>query len=109
VSELPVEAAPAVAEAAHETAGGKVVYITEGGQRLAAIVPADYAADLAEDLADAEAAVATGGEISTSLAAGQLVRELGPRRGAEFPEHLAQVVVHGAGTDEQLLGDLGVG
>jgi hypothetical protein len=38
VSELPVEAAPAVAEAAHEAAGGKVVYITEGGQRLAAIV-----------------------------------------------------------------------
>jgi hypothetical protein len=38
--------------------GGKVVYITEGGQRLAAIVPADYAADLAEDLADAEAIAA---------------------------------------------------
>jgi hypothetical protein len=56
VSELPIEEAPAVADAAHEAAGGKVVYITEGGQRLAAIVPADYAADLAEDLADAQAA-----------------------------------------------------
>jgi hypothetical protein len=56
LSELPVEQAPAVADAAHEAAGGKVVYITEGGQRLAAIVPADYAADLAEDLADAQAA-----------------------------------------------------
>lgn len=56
MSELPIEEAPAVADAAHEAAGGKVVYITEGGQRLAAIVPADYAADLAEDLADAQAA-----------------------------------------------------
>lgn len=56
MSELPVEDAPAVADAAHEAAGGKVVYITEGGQRLAAIVPADYADDLAEDLADAQAA-----------------------------------------------------
>jgi hypothetical protein len=39
LSELPVEDAPAVAEAAHEAAGGKVVYITEGGQRLAARSP----------------------------------------------------------------------
>jgi hypothetical protein len=67
VSELPVENAPAVADAAHEAAGGKVVYITEGGQRLAAIVPADYAADLAEDLADAEAARASLAEAGDNI------------------------------------------
>src|SRR5262249_46581891 len=37
------------------------------------------------------------------------VRELGPRSDAELPEYLDQVVVHRAGTDEQLLGDLAVG
>lgn len=56
MSELALEDTPAVADAAHEAAGGQVVYITEHGQRLAAIVPAEYAAELAEDLADAQAA-----------------------------------------------------
>jgi antitoxin (DNA-binding transcriptional repressor) of toxin-antitoxin stability system len=51
MSELPVEDVPGVADAAHEAARGEVVYITEHGQRLAAIVPAEYA----EDLADAAA------------------------------------------------------
>ncbi len=51
MSELSVEDTPGVADAAHEAARGEVVYITEHGQRLAAIVPAEYA----EDLADAAA------------------------------------------------------
>jgi antitoxin (DNA-binding transcriptional repressor) of toxin-antitoxin stability system len=51
VSELPLEDVPGVADAAHEAARGEVVYITEHGHRLAAIVPAEYA----EDLADAAA------------------------------------------------------
>lgn len=37
------------------------------------------------------------------------MRELGPGSHAELPEHLAQVVFHRAGTDEQLFGDLAVG
>jgi antitoxin Phd len=53
--------------AAHDAARGQVVYLTERGQRLAAIVPADLAAELEnltpaqfhellEDFADAQAA-----------------------------------------------------
>jgi antitoxin (DNA-binding transcriptional repressor) of toxin-antitoxin stability system len=63
MSQLPVEDAPGVSDAAHEAASGRVVYLTEHGQRLAAIVPAEYAAaleamnpkqaaELLEDLAD---------------------------------------------------------
>jgi hypothetical protein len=53
---------------AHEAAGGAVIYLTEGGQRLAAIVPAEVAAEIeaAEDAADLEAAraaVAEGGDL----------------------------------------------
>ncbi len=64
MSELPVDAASDVAIAAHEAARGQVVYLTEHGERLAAIVPAEFAAalegmtpeqasELLEDLADA--------------------------------------------------------
>jgi antitoxin (DNA-binding transcriptional repressor) of toxin-antitoxin stability system len=64
MSELPVEGAPGVAGAA---ARGHVVYLTEHGERLAAIVPAEFAEalegmseqdtrELLEDLADAAAA-----------------------------------------------------
>ena len=52
MSELALEDTPAVADAAHEAASGRVVYITEHGVRLAAIVPAE----LAEDIADGAAA-----------------------------------------------------
>jgi hypothetical protein len=63
MTQLPVENAPGVSDAAHEAASGRVVYITEAGHRLAAIVPAEYAAaleamnpdqasELLEDLAD---------------------------------------------------------
>ena len=67
MAELPVENAPDVAGPAHEAARGQVVYITEHGTRLAAIVPAAIAAELErlspgelaellEDFADAAAA-----------------------------------------------------
>jgi antitoxin (DNA-binding transcriptional repressor) of toxin-antitoxin stability system len=67
MSDLAVENAPGVAAPAHEAARGQVVYITEGGTRVAAIVPAALAAeferltpeqlgDLLEDFADAAAA-----------------------------------------------------
>jgi antitoxin Phd len=56
MSELALEGTSGVGDAAHEAARGEIVYITEHGERLAAIVPAEYAAELAEDLADAQAA-----------------------------------------------------
>ena len=68
MSEIPLDRAPGdVAAAAHDAARGKVVYLTEHGERLAAIVPAELAAelenltpqefrDLLEDFADAQAA-----------------------------------------------------
>ncbi len=68
MSEIPLDQASGdVAAAAHDAARGKVVYLTEHGQRLAAIVPAELAAELEnltpeefrellEDFADAQAA-----------------------------------------------------
>lgn len=68
MSEIPLDQAPVdVAAAAHDAARGKVVYLTEHGQRLAAIIPSDLAAGLEnltpeafrgllEDFADALAA-----------------------------------------------------
>src|ERR1019366_10234336 len=67
MSELPVDGTPGVAGAARDAARGHVVYLTEHGERLAAIVPAEFAEalegmseedarELLEDLADAAAA-----------------------------------------------------
>ena len=67
MSELPVEGTLGVAGAAQDAARGHVVYLTEHGGRLAAIVPAEFAEalegvseqdarELLEDLADAAAA-----------------------------------------------------
>lgn len=68
VSEIPLEEVPReVTDAAHDAARGQVVYLTEHGERLAAIVPAELAAELEdltpaqfrellEDFADAQAA-----------------------------------------------------
>jgi DNA-binding MarR family transcriptional regulator len=68
MSEIPLDQTPGdVAAAAHDAARGKVVYLTEHGERLAAIVPAELAAEmekltpeqfreLLEDFADAPAA-----------------------------------------------------
>src|ERR1017187_10570976 len=45
MSEIPLEEAPGqVTDAAHDAARGQVVYLTEHGERLAAIVPAELAA-----------------------------------------------------------------
>ena len=55
MSDLPVETTPGVAAPAHEAARGQIVYITEHGERLAAIVPAAVAAEL-ERLSPAELA-----------------------------------------------------
>ena len=67
VSELPLEESPAVAAPARQAAGGQVSHVTEGGQRIAAIVPesmveALLAAEDAEDAAEADAAWDAPGE-----------------------------------------------
>lgn len=78
MSDLPVESTPGVAESVHEAARGRVVYITEHGERIAAIVPAEVAAELErlspdelagllEDLADA----AVAREARASIEAGE--------------------------------------
>jgi antitoxin (DNA-binding transcriptional repressor) of toxin-antitoxin stability system len=46
ISDLAAESTPAVAAPARDAARGQVVYITEHGQRIAAIVPAELAAVL---------------------------------------------------------------
>jgi hypothetical protein len=68
VGEIPLEdVSREVTDAAHDAARGQVVYLTEHGERLAAIVPAELAAELEsltpaqfrellEDFADAQAA-----------------------------------------------------
>ncbi|HUK71145.1 MAG TPA: hypothetical protein VLW50_20665 [Streptosporangiaceae bacterium] len=88
MSELPLDEAPGVAGAAHEAARGQVVYLTEGGERLAAIVPAGFAEalegmtpeqarELVEDLADAAAARESLAEPGDDIPAEQVWAELG--------------------------------
>jgi hypothetical protein len=67
MSELPLEELPDMASAVHEAAKGRVIHITEGGQRLVAIVPesvldALQASEDAEDAAEADAAWEEPGE-----------------------------------------------
>jgi hypothetical protein len=88
MSELPLDEAPGVAGAAHDAARGQVVYLTENGERLAAIVPAAFAAalegmtpeqarELIEDLADAAAARESLAEPGDDIPAEQVWVELG--------------------------------
>jgi antitoxin (DNA-binding transcriptional repressor) of toxin-antitoxin stability system len=75
MSELPLEDIQAVARAVREAARGRAVYITEHGERLAVIVPAelgpylerlspDELAGLLEDFADAAEARAVRAQIA---------------------------------------------
>jgi hypothetical protein len=52
MSDLPVETTPGVAAPAHDAARGRIVYITEHGERLTP----DQLAELLEDFADSAAA-----------------------------------------------------
>ncbi len=64
LSELPIEDTPAMADAAHEAFRGEVIYITDRGERIAAIVPPGMAAvleRLSADVLDELAATATRG------------------------------------------------
>ena len=92
MSEIPLDDVPGdVTIAAHDAARGKVVYLTEHGQGLAAIVPAEIAAELEsmspeqfhellEDFADAHAARESLAEIEAGakpIPAEQVWAELG--------------------------------
>lgn len=81
MTELPIpEARDHLSEVAHDAAGGEVVYLTdEAGQRLAAIVPADLAAELEadEDADDVRAARAALAEPGAPIPAETLWAELG--------------------------------
>jgi DNA-binding MarR family transcriptional regulator len=88
MSEIPLEEAPGqVTDAAHDAARGQVVYLTEHGERLAAIVPAELESltpqqlrELLEDFADAQAARESLAEIEAGaepVPAEQVWAELG--------------------------------
>lgn len=92
MSEIPLDQAPReVSDAAHDAARGQVVYLTEHGERLAAIVPAELAAELEnltpeelrellEDFADGQAAREALAEVEAGAApvsAEQVWTELG--------------------------------
>jgi antitoxin (DNA-binding transcriptional repressor) of toxin-antitoxin stability system len=92
MSEIPLEeASRQVTDAAYDAARGQVVYLTEHGERLAAIVPAELAAELEnltpaqfrellEDFADAQAARESVAEVEAGaepVPAGQVWAELG--------------------------------
>ena len=99
MSEVPLdEASREFSDAAHNAARGHVVYLTEHGERLAAIVPAELAAELEslspeafrellEDFADAQAAREALAEIEAGtmpLAAADVWAELGIEAEAEI-------------------------
>jgi len=88
MSELPLDNGLDISAAAHEAARGHVVYLTEQGQRLAAIVPAEFAAalegmtpgqarNLLEDLADGAAAREALDEPGEDIPTEQVWAELG--------------------------------
>jgi antitoxin (DNA-binding transcriptional repressor) of toxin-antitoxin stability system len=79
MSELALEDVPAASEAVHEAASGRVIHITEGGQRIAAIVPESVlrALEDAEDAADAADADASWDEPGEDVPWEQVEAELG--------------------------------
>jgi antitoxin (DNA-binding transcriptional repressor) of toxin-antitoxin stability system len=89
MSELPLDdGGPDISAAAHDAAQGHVVYLTEHGERLAAIVPAEFAAalegmtpdqarELLEDMADVAAARQALDEPGEDIPAEQVWTELG--------------------------------
>ena len=92
MGEIPLEDTPReVTDAAHDAARGQVIYLTEHGERLAAIVPAELAAELErltpqqlrellEDFADAQAAREALAEVEAGaqpIPAAQVWAELG--------------------------------
>ncbi len=82
MSELAVETTPAVAESAREAARGNVVYITEHGERVAGIVPAELAAMLERMSADELDHLAAAAEHAGLSEAARLAEDLADRAAA---------------------------
>jgi hypothetical protein len=78
VCELAIENTPEVAEPAHEAASGQVIYLTEGGNRVAAVVPAEAGAILEQLSADELDELATAAE-NAGLAVARLIEDLADR------------------------------
>jgi antitoxin (DNA-binding transcriptional repressor) of toxin-antitoxin stability system len=81
MSELAVEKTPGVAAPAREAASGHVIYITEGGNRVAGIVPAEVAALLERLSADELDELATAAE-RAGLPSARLIEDLADRAAA---------------------------
>ena len=81
MSDLAVESAPDVAEAAYEAARGQVVYITEHGNRVASIVPVEVAAILDRLTTDELDQLAAAAELAGLTSAAGLMEDLADRAG----------------------------
>lgn len=79
MSELAVEKAPAVEGPARQAASGHVIYITDQGERLAAIIPADLAAALERLSADELDEMAAAAEAAGYGGSAALLEDLADR------------------------------
>jgi len=79
MSDLAVESVPAVAPAAHEAARGRVVYLTEHGDRIAGIVPLELAAILQWVTSDEFDELAAAADLAGLINAALLMEELSDR------------------------------
>lgn len=79
ISDLPVEDDPTVAAAVHEAARGQVIYITERGNRVAGIVPAELASILEQLSADDLDGLAAAAEAAGLTAVAELMEDLADR------------------------------
>jgi hypothetical protein len=79
MSEVPLDDGPDISAAAHGAVRGHVVYLTEHGERLAAIVPAEFAA-LLEGMTSDQAR-----ELLEDLADGAAARQALPEPGEDIP------------------------
>ena len=81
MSDLALEGAPDVAEAAHQAARGQVVYVTEHGNRVAGIVPVELAAILERLTSDELDQLAAAAELAGLVNAAVLMEDLADRAG----------------------------
>jgi mRNA interferase RelE/StbE len=81
VTDLAVESVPDVAAAAHQAAGGQVVYLTERGNRFAGLVPLELAAILDRITSDELDQLAAAAELAGLTNAAVLMEDLADREG----------------------------
>lgn len=81
MSDLAVESVPDVAAAAHQAAGGQVVYLTEHGARVAGLVSLELAAILDRITSDELDQLAAAAELAGLTNAAVLMEDLADREG----------------------------